>query len=412
MTHRVLIGVLAAVCAVLFGAGLLRLVLWRFGVGDVYPAYSSLRADPLGCMALWEALDALPGVRSERCLDPTAALPEGGGACLLVLGATADLAGSQNELADLDGFMLAGGRVVVALDARGPDEHRAARLPLDTGEPGTGPATRLSRHWGYVFHAAAGIRGEEATLDAAWTEGPVALPARLSWHGRRGLKLGDDAWRRVYAVGDEPVVACRSMGAGMLVLVADAYGFSNEGLREAPEPEFLSWAIGASARVVFDETHLGIQRRRGIMALARRYGLEGLCAALGVLAILGLWRSATRWPVAVPAGAATDAIGGRAAQSALVDLVRRHTPREAVLERCVDAWARTGPLPRAAAGRVHERLRERLREQAGDAVLRRHPERGYRELCEIAVRRGRGPDEAGMATGDRGRNTQGLRREG
>ena len=34
--------------------------------GDVFPAYSSLRADPLGAKALYQALELLPGVSAQR----------------------------------------------------------------------------------------------------------------------------------------------------------------------------------------------------------------------------------------------------------------------------------------------------------------------------------------------------------
>ncbi len=40
----------------LFVTGLIQLILLRFESGDVYPPYSSLRADPLGCKALYESL--------------------------------------------------------------------------------------------------------------------------------------------------------------------------------------------------------------------------------------------------------------------------------------------------------------------------------------------------------------------
>ena len=39
-------------CTAVFVFGLVRLFELRFEVGDVYPAYSSLRSDPLGAMAL------------------------------------------------------------------------------------------------------------------------------------------------------------------------------------------------------------------------------------------------------------------------------------------------------------------------------------------------------------------------
>ena len=34
----------------------------RFEQGDIYPAYSSLRADPLGTKVFYESLETLPGL--------------------------------------------------------------------------------------------------------------------------------------------------------------------------------------------------------------------------------------------------------------------------------------------------------------------------------------------------------------
>ena len=50
------------VCAVGFAFGLVHLFRLRFAAGDVYPEYSSLRADPLGAMAFCESLERMPGL--------------------------------------------------------------------------------------------------------------------------------------------------------------------------------------------------------------------------------------------------------------------------------------------------------------------------------------------------------------
>ena len=47
-------------------AGLAVLFRLRLAQGDVFPAYSSLRSDPLGTRALHDALAQLPGVRVDR----------------------------------------------------------------------------------------------------------------------------------------------------------------------------------------------------------------------------------------------------------------------------------------------------------------------------------------------------------
>ena len=53
-------------CTAGFAFGLLHLFKLRFAAGDVYPQYSSLRADPLGAMAFCESLERMPGLSVRR----------------------------------------------------------------------------------------------------------------------------------------------------------------------------------------------------------------------------------------------------------------------------------------------------------------------------------------------------------
>ena len=46
-----------------FGYGLVQLFKLRFAAGDVYPTYSSLRGDPLGCRVYFDSLEQLGGDR-------------------------------------------------------------------------------------------------------------------------------------------------------------------------------------------------------------------------------------------------------------------------------------------------------------------------------------------------------------
>jgi hypothetical protein len=183
-------------------------------------------------------------------------------------------------------------------------------------------------------------------------------------------------------------VACRTIGDGLLIVSADTYWLSNEGLRQEPQAQLLSWAIGPSSRVLFDETHFGIQQRRGIAGLARQYGLHGFGAALAVLALLFTWRSAARLvPPPPPVQTAPDTVAGRAAHSALEDLFGRHLPEARLLEHCVRCWSRTNTLPKHAAARTLERLQDRLRAHAATRGRHRQLAACYRDLCEIVARK-------------------------
>lgn len=126
-----LVGVLAV-----FGWGIVHLFALRFAGGDVYPAYSTLRRDPLGTAAFFDALAALPGLRVERNLRPLVSLAQPSRLLLGQLGTPdparpADLAGPlvcfylgadayewprllhHNEFERLDAILRQGGRVVL-----------------------------------------------------------------------------------------------------------------------------------------------------------------------------------------------------------------------------------------------------------------------------------------------------------
>ena len=64
-------------CTIGFVLGLGHLFRVRFDVGDVYPEYSSLRADPLGTMALCESLERMPGITVRRDYSGSDQLPRG-----------------------------------------------------------------------------------------------------------------------------------------------------------------------------------------------------------------------------------------------------------------------------------------------------------------------------------------------
>src|SRR5439155_26641627 len=73
---RLLLALLLVLLAV-FGLGVGRLFQLRFEAGDVYPPYSSLRADPLGTKAFFEGLKILHGITVERLFQQLDRLREG-----------------------------------------------------------------------------------------------------------------------------------------------------------------------------------------------------------------------------------------------------------------------------------------------------------------------------------------------
>jgi hypothetical protein len=103
-------------CTAGFALGLLHLFKLRFAAGDVYPAYSSLRADPLGAMAFCESLERMPGLSVLRDFNAGNGLPEGKDTLYLHLAArTFDWKSLPDDLTrEIEHFLATGGQLAVA----------------------------------------------------------------------------------------------------------------------------------------------------------------------------------------------------------------------------------------------------------------------------------------------------------
>ena len=99
-------------CAALFFFGVRELFELRFESGDVYPPYSSLRADPLGAMAFYESLGKMPGISVRRDFSAANHLPQEPGTAYLQLGAKRyDWQWLSDDLYhDIKDFVRGGGR--------------------------------------------------------------------------------------------------------------------------------------------------------------------------------------------------------------------------------------------------------------------------------------------------------------
>ena len=103
---------------------------------------------------------------------------------------------------------------------------------------------------------------------------PAELPPQIKIHSALYFDDLSKDWRVLYEWDGHPVLVERNYGRGTVVLSADSYFFSNEALRKNRFPEVLAWVVGNNKKIIFDETHLGVEERRGVAGLARKYNLE------------------------------------------------------------------------------------------------------------------------------------------
>jgi hypothetical protein len=373
---------LLLVLAALFAAGLATLYRLRLGSGDVYPPYSSFRADPLGTRVLFESLDRLPDVRAQRWRRPVEKLPRPLPATLVFAGVSARAwqRVDADSLRRLDLLARGGARVVVTFAAefehqyfaRGggpakpagknrktsPKDDKPQDAPGDeTAEPGEDEATETQApppDWG--AQVVVKWLAREKSGGAARAEGaPAELPPVVAWKSDLSFELARDAgWRVLYQRDGKPVLIERALGAGSLVFAADSFFLSNEALLRERATPLLAWLAGGAGVVVFDEHHLGLVEETGLAALARRYGLGGAMLVALLLVALLVWR---RMALFVPPSAASPvAFADYAPTAGLEALLRRSVPDAGLFETCLAEWRRTAAP--ADLARVEKALKE------------------------------------------------------
>ena len=362
----------------LFVFGLIRLFNWRFETGDVYPRYSSFRADPLGTKALYESLDQI--VPASRHLQPWSKLGDGRGSTLLFLGAEPEnLQFRQDELQRLEEFVAGGGRLVVSLVTR----YRKRPAPITRGEE-----ERLipaNERWDFEFAYAALPKdgaGEYIHAPARRVVEAPPLPSEIPWHTAIYFDALGSVWKTIYAISNDlPVLIERPLGDGQIIICSDPYLFSNEALLADRHSALLSWLVGSARRVIFDETHLGVREEPGLATLARRYRLQGLAAALLILALLFVWKNAV--PFVPPASALSESasIKGRETAAGFANLLRRNIPPGELIGTCIGEWKKSCSQ-RVSRARL-ERAQEMIDSENQLAPSKRDPIRIYQALSRL-----------------------------
>jgi hypothetical protein len=424
--------------AAALGGGVVRLFALRFARGDVYPPYSTLRSDPLGASALYESLDRVPGLSARRYFERTFKENDGRGRTLMILGLEPGAPGElpRPEFATLQQFVLNGGRIVMAWlpevretrTERQPSSAAAAEKKAETKaddpkppkkddapakpKPVAGdkarpedpsPGDKPDNDWrGLVQYASPPVEwGYQfkfqnlSTNDEGGVQFPAArpvgstdgLPPRLTIHTALYFAGLTNGWTTMYARDQLPVVVERRLGKGSVLLVADAYFFSNEALLKNREAGLLAWVIGGGREVIFDEAHLGVQTDPGVASLLRQYHLHGLFFSLLLLAGLFVWKNASSLvpPHETPAGGAPG-VTGRDAMTGLVNLLRRGIPRTEILNRIFEEWRKTrqrSTLKRA----LWPAIETLIREENARPPRQRQPVATYRAISALWQRR-------------------------
>ncbi len=379
------------VCLVLlagFGYCLLRLFNLRFETGDIYPAYSSLRADPIGAKAYYESLDRL--LVAERFYRPIGKLNAGRGTAFMALGVHPhELRVTASEVKELEAFVVSGGRLLIAMFPSVQTSAAQRRPAVPPKVPSTGTKelkySPLGEHWGFDL----GYAALPPTLDKAHKpafatrKGAGPLPEKLTCHTTICFTNIDDGWRVLYERdATRPVIIERKFGDGTVVLCADSYYFSNEALLKDRQSELLAWFVGGAQRVFFDEYHLGVKETHGVATLARKYQLHGFFASLLFLAALFIWKnSSSLVPPDIGRREEVSAVAGKEAAAGFVNLLRRNIVAGDLLRVCLTEWK--GSCARQVSRSRLEKVQAIIDSENHLQSKDQNPIRTYREIARV-----------------------------
>lgn len=371
MLKRCLFPVMLLGLAALFFMGVGRLCLLRFRTGDVYPPLSSLRGDPLGAKAFYDAMEETGELKIHRNYRPLHKLRSSQTGTLFYLGA--DLNGATEDWQDLWQLATQGNRVVITfvpmtsapapkpspkpVDAKKspppdpPKDSAKKETQKDAdGEPKKDPLAHLKWiSWQEALKRAGVITHTEKKWESVALKARPAgntpaskLEAALSWHSVAWLELTGTNRKALYECSRKPVIAEVAVGKGSFVFATDSYFLTNEALRKERAPRLLAALIGENSEVIFDESHLNSVEVSGISTLIRQYRLEGVFVVFALLAALYVWKNAT--PLLPRAGESNGAenaeqiVAGRNATEGFVNLLRRAIPPGRIIGVCVEEW--------------------------------------------------------------------------
>jgi hypothetical protein len=423
-------GLLVALLAGLFIYGLTHLFLLRFRTGDVFPQYSTLRADPLGAKAFYAAVAELPHVEVRRNYRPIVKLRPQQRTTLFYAGTPHHAWWGDEELRAVESMAAAGMRVVITFRAvsrepsvrereraekaeRAMKEERSSRkrerdekktpgakgageTPLEKEatekkdaekespleeEPTMLAFSEVAKRWSFAFGYL--TKSEDpgpGDRRAELAEGAPALEPALFWGSALHFTPEGDEWQPLYTCVGKPVVIERRYGAGSIVLASDSYFLSNEALRKTPAPQLLTWLLGSSRSVVFDEESHGVRDAPGIASLVRKYQLHGLAAGLLLLAVLFIWKNANPF---IPPHEDLDADGGivrgKEAAEGFTNLLRRSIPPAEIITTCAAEWRKSFHQPQANLKAAI--LEELIAEEQTRPTRDRNPAALYRQIA-------------------------------
>jgi hypothetical protein len=368
--------------------GVIHLFVLSFKTGDIYPAYSSLRSDPLGTRALYESLKNFDIVSVNRNYHSLRSLKFEPETTFFYFGVSADDYKWVKEgfINVLDRLTSSGGRLVLSFL---PENRRGPKPKNDIPKE---KLISIETHWGISFEFAENLgTKEENRLDLLAISTRSDFPSGISWHTNLYFKLLDNRWQVLYLCDGHPVIVERSYGRGTILLCADSFFVSNEALWSERHPQLLTRLVGQNSNIVFDEAHFGITKSPGVVGLIRHYRFHWFLATLAAIAFLFVWKNAGFFvpPYKDADSSSNDVVSEKDYTQGLVALLRRNIPRSGILQVSVQEWEQTYKKDQRVRPVTFDRIKGVIHTQTNSHKKQTDPVEGYARISRI-IKEGRG----------------------
>ncbi len=368
--HKMLIVFLFVIFSV-FMIGMVRLFMLRFETGDVYPAYSSLRSDPLGTRGFYESLENLKYISVSRNFLSLPNMSSWQDTTIFYLGTNVYqmISVSEASFRHFEQMAADGGRLIFSFFPI-KEIQFTKKLKTTSSFP-------LGDRWGVNASRSEFEEKPKRMKNAQRVLPEKDLPFFLSWHTALYFKELADPWKVIYECEGHPVIIEKQFGRGSIVFSADSYLFSNEALQKECYPALLLWFMRKNTRVIFDESHLGLREKPGVAGLARKYRLHGLFWGILLLAGLFVWKNSTYFVPPRDDDALTedyDFASERDTTEGMISLLRRNIPPADILGVCVKEWEKSLNPGREFPSDKLEQIK---------ALADEDPVRGYQAICQI-----------------------------
>lgn len=394
-----------------FVLGMTKLLILRYEAGDVYPAYSSLRPDPLGTRALYEGIDNVRGISARRKYQPVTKLEDIQETTLLYIGiAPSYFRYMDNESVNaFEKIISAGNRVIMSFypaqrgsfwreeeeeeegeeeeDKREEEHKEDASTQDQIPDEYSKKPDSLTERWGINFRYTKLQDRKDTPAKLAGSfrkKNSFTLPDAISWHTTLYFEiLEKDVWRITYTRNGHPVIVERDFGKGTIVLSADSYFLSNEAMHKERHPELLAWLLDSCSNVIFDETHFGVIGTTGIATLIRKYRLEWFVAGLVFLAALFVWKSAFSFVPPPRDTTIETTTSDKDLIEGLINLLRRNISSKDIISVCFDEWKKSFSHTRKISEKTREEILAVVEAEKARPGRDRNPVECYRTISKI-----------------------------